>query len=49
MTKKIKRWLALAAIALALLNILACNIETDMDRAWMTSTVQAAERMGGSR
>ena len=47
MTTKSKRWIVVAIILFALLNILACDIETDMDRGWMTATVQTAERNGG--
>ena len=46
---KTKRWLVFVVIAVALLNILACDLEMDMDRSWMTATVQAAVEKGEGR
>jgi len=42
-------WLIAAIIIFAVLNILACDIETDMNRDWMTATVQAAVVKGEGR
>jgi hypothetical protein len=47
MSKKRNLWLTLVILAIAILNILACNIETDMDRSWMTATVDSAIVTGG--
>jgi len=46
---KHRRWLIAAIIIFALLNTLACDIEGDMDRSWMTATVQAAIVKGEGR
>jgi hypothetical protein len=46
---KLATWVVLVVLALVTLNLLACDIGGDMDRAWMTQTVEAAIVIGDGR
>ena len=49
MTRKTKHFLIVIAWAIVTLLSMACNIETDMSRDWMTATVDAAIVTGDGR